>query len=295
MLNLRAGLDTFKYWGNARPTAVDDADRIDPARVRAALLRSRSDWDALFASLRQDGIAVVPGYWSAAKCDQGRAEIDRLIMAHPDVVREWSGGSDKRMFGVESVSPLLAEFHHDPFLRGAGEILGGISLYNFATLGARIDAMLNNNGSGDGWHRDAHGFQYKSILYLSDVSESNGPFEYLPGSHKSWRAAFDTAIGDLPAAPNSRYEPAAVERLVGRFGIKLKSFPGSAGTLLLVNTAGIHRGRPLRSGTRYALTNYFYQPSQISERRIVEFPPLMPGTAERVREDVIAARSARGA
>jgi hypothetical protein len=294
MLSLRAGLETFKYWGNARPAVADDADRIDPTRLRAALLRSRPDWNALFSSLKRDGIAVVPEYWSAAKCEQGRAEIDRLIVAYPKVVREFSGGSDKRMFGVESVSPLLAEFHGDPFLRGVGEMLGGLALYNFATLGARIDATSSNNGSGDGWHRDAHGFQYKSILYLSDVSEINGPFEYLPGSHKSWRAAFDTAIGGLPAAPNSRYELAAVERLVGRFGVKLKSVPGSAGTLLLVNTAGIHRGRPLRSGTRHALTNYFYHPSQISERRITEFPPLMPGTAERVREDLFAERPASG-
>ena len=291
MPSVRAGLETFKYWDNARRAVADHADRIDRALLGPALLRSRLDWNTLFSSLKRDGIAVVPEYWSAARCEQGRGEIDRLIMAHPDVVREFSGGSDKRMFGVESVSPLLAEFHGDPFLRGVGESLGGLALYNFATLGARIDATSSNNGSGDGWHRDAHGFQYKSILYLSDVSEINGPFEYLPGSHKSWRAAFYTAIGDLPAAPNSRYEPAAVERLVGRCGVKLKSFPGSAGTLLLVNTAGIHRGRPLRSGTRYALTNYFYHPSQISERRITEFPPLMPGTAERVRADLFAQRS----
>jgi hypothetical protein len=193
------------------------------------------------------------------------------------------------MFGVESVSSLLSEFHNDAFLRGAGEILSGLALYNFATLGARIDATPDNNGSGDGWHRDAHGFQYKSILYLSDVSEINGPFEYLPGSHKRWRAAFDTLIGDLPPAPNTRYESAVIERLVGRFGIKLRSFPGRAGTLLLVNSSGIHRGRPLRSGTRYALTNYFYRPLEVNEGRIEQFSPLMPGTAERVREDLFAA------
>ena len=164
MLSVRAGLETLKYWGSAKPVAVDRADGIDRRHLRAALLRSRPDWDALFSSLARDGIAVVPNYWPAVKCEQGRAEIDRLILAYPEAVRKFSGGSDKRMFGVESVSPLLAEFHDDPFLRWPGEILGGISLYNFATLGARIDAISENNGSGDGWHRDAHGFQFKSIL-----------------------------------------------------------------------------------------------------------------------------------
>jgi hypothetical protein len=291
MPSVRAGLETLKYWGRARPVAVDHADSIDGARLRANLLHHRRDWDTLFTSVERDGVAVIPEYWSEDKCEQGRAELDRLILAYPDVVRAFSGGSDKRMFGVESVSSLLAEFHGDPFARGVGEILGGVALYNFATLGARIDATPDNNGSGDGWHRDAHGFQYKSILYLSDVTEMNGPFEYLPGSHKRWRATFDTMIGDLPPAPKTRYEPAAVERLVGRFGIKMRSFPGRAGTLLLVNSSGIHRGRPLRSGTRHALTNYFYRSFEVDEARIAQFSPLMPGTAERVRNDLFARRA----
>jgi hypothetical protein len=56
--------------------------------------------------------------------------------------------------------------------------------------------------------------------------------------------------------------------------------------LLLVNTAGIHRGMPLETGVRYALTNYYYHPSSIDEDRIAQFAPLIPGTAERVRLDL---------
>jgi hypothetical protein len=190
------------------------------------------------------------------------------------------------MFGVESVSPLLADFHDDPFLRGFGELIGRLALYNFATLGARIDAMPENNGSGDGWHRDAHGYQFKSILYLSDVSEENGPFEYLPGSHRPWRAVLDTVLGGLPPPPNSRYEPAMIERMVKDFGTRVRQYPASSGTLLLVNTAGMHRGRPLVGGTRYALTNYYYHPFQVNQERIRIFRPLMPGVAERICSDL---------
>jgi hypothetical protein len=190
------------------------------------------------------------------------------------------------MFGVEAVSDVLAEFHHDEFLHGLGEVSGGLELYNFATLGARIDATAENNGSGDGWHRDAHGFQFKSILYLSDVTDENGPFEYLPGSHKQWRAAIDIAIGSLPGAPNTRYEPEAIDRMVSRLGFRRWRYAASAGTLILANTSGLHRGSPLASGCRYALTNYFYHPFQVGESRIEQFAPLMPGAAERVRVDL---------
>jgi hypothetical protein len=148
--------------------------------------------------------------------------------------------------------------------------------------------MPGNNGSGDGWHRDAHGFQFKSILYLSDVGEENGPFEYLPGSHRPWRAALDTAIGGLAPAPGSRCDPAEIARLVRRFGVSPRGFPAPAGTLLLVNSAGIHRGRPLGGGRRYALTNYFYHPFQIDENRIRQFPPMLPGAADRIRRDLLS-------
>ena len=187
---------------------------------------------------------------------------------------------------MESADPIFANFHFDPILKGFGELYGGLTLYNFATLGGRITASATNTGSGDGWHRDAHGHQFKAILYLSDASERNGPFQYLLGSHKLWRMAVDTVFGDLPQAPNTRYAAADIERAAARLHLTMQSFPAAAGTLLLVNTAGIHRGMPLREGTRYALTNYYYNPVNVDEERIAQFSPLLPGTAERVRHDL---------
>lgn len=288
MSRLGAGIRTFLHWKGIERVTAEHARRIDRAAELPALQQYRPDAAELLMALARDGVVAVAEYWPVDKCAAARAEIDRLLGEYPEVVQKFSGGADKRMFGVETKSDLLAEFHNDPFLHGVGEQLGGFRLYNFATLGARIDATSENNGSGDGWHRDAHGYQYKSILYLSDVSEDNGPFEYLVGSHTAWRAALETFIGGVPAAPNTRYEQALVERAVRRLRVKAAQFHGKAGTLLLVNTSGIHRGRPLRSGNRYALTNYCYHPFQIDENRIRTFPVMLPGTAERIRADLLS-------
>ncbi len=285
-MKLRSGIDTYRYWNRLAESRAAKGVQVDGNVLDARLRQLYPDSDRVLNRLRSSGVAAIPAYWSAEKCMVASAEIDRLSKEYPDVVQRNSGGADKRMFGVESVSAQLAAFHDDPFLAAIGERLGGTSLYNFATLGARIDATSENNGSGDGWHRDAHDFQFKAILYLSDVEPENGPFEYVSGSQKKWRAAFDTAVGDFTAAPNTRYEPDLVARLLSRYGRAAEQFVGKAGTLLLVNTSGIHRGRPLQVGSRYALTNYYYHPYQIDRDRVKNFPTLMPGTADRIINDL---------
>jgi hypothetical protein len=286
MVKIRSAVETFRYWNQTSQVCAEQARQVDRVALRSDLRQVLPDGKRIERALLRDGIAVIADYWPADKCAAGRDEIDRLISTYPQAVQTSSGDSDKRMFGIESVSPLLAEFHYDPVLSRIGELIGGFTLYNFATLGARIDASPLNNGSGDGWHRDGHGFQFKSILYLSDVSQENGPFQFLPGSHKQWRAAFDTAAGGLPPAPSARYEPEAIERMARHFGARIRQYPAKAGTVLLVNTAGIHRGKPLVSGSRYALTNYFYHPFQVGLNRVKKFHPLMPGTAERICADL---------
>ena len=39
---------------------------------------------------------------------------------------------------------------------------------------------------------------------------------------------------------------------------RIKTLEGKAGTLILVDTSMIHRGKPLNHGSRYAITNYYY-------------------------------------
>lgn len=274
------------HWIRARRAATSMTRATDRAALRQDLQACRADLDAALAQIEQNGVAVIPAYWPAEKCEAACGAFNRVLAVHPKSVQVYSGGSDRRMYGMESADPLFADFHDDPFLQGFGELDGGLELYNFATLGGYIQASDGNPGSGDGWHRDAHGYQFKAILYLTNTAPENGPFQYLLGSHKHWRVAIDTAVGDLPEAPQTRYTDSDIVRVAERLGLTRQSFPAPAGTLLLVNTAGIHRGMPLEMGQRYALTNYYYNPVNVDEARIAQFSPLLPGTAERVRKDL---------
>lgn len=289
MLNLGAGARAFSYWARMLRKRARAASPMDAAEKRRLLVAARKDTDAIAQTVRKDGVAVLPGYWPADRCALARAEIDRIIATCPQSVQARSNGADKRVFGVESVSDLLMDFHADPFLQRFGELIGGLDIYNFATLGARIEATRENAGSGEGWHRDAHGFQFKAIIYLSDTSMDNGPFQYLVGSHKLWRAVTDSMVVNVVDPQQTRFTDNDIARLAAR-NIEQRAFPGKAGTLLLVNTAGIHRGMPLESAERYALTNYYYDRDQIDEGRLVHFGPMVPGTVERISRDLLAAK-----
>lgn len=287
MTSILAGLRTWRLWHHLKRTAQRRALPVDCNRLHDVLSAKRPDLDRLLDSVRTHGVVAVPDYWTADQCALARAEIDRIIRENPDQVQKHSNGADKRMFGVESASNILMEFHADPFLRQFGELLGGLDIYNFATLAGRIDATSENIGSGAGWHRDANSFQYKSIMYLSDTTAENGPFEYLIASHTSLRAAVDVALADIVNPDSTRFTDEDVGRICAR-GVERRSFPAKAGTLLLVNTAGIHRGMPLQQGARYALTNYYYHGYEVDEERIEKFSPLIPGAANRIRNDMRA-------
>ncbi len=291
-MTVQAGLRTARYWARIQRTTRRDAVPADRARIASELALGRADAAEIADALARDGVAAVPGYWSPERCAGARAALERALALHPEALRVASGGSDRRLYGAEAVAPELAAFHADAWTRRMGELASGFGLYPFATLGARIDATPSNRGSGDGWHRDWHGSQFKSILYLCDVGDDNGPFEYVLGSQRARRAVLDTLFGGLPAAPATRYTPEQVERVVARSGATRRVFPGAAGTLLLVNSAGIHRGRPLASGARLALTNYYYPPSRVDEALLRHFSPLAPGAAERIRRELGLAREA---
>ncbi len=285
---IRDGLKTIRYWQAQFALLNENGTQIDRKALLDAARSLQPGFDEILSSLHRDGVAVIADYWPRERCGTARTEIDRMMKEHPACIRHFSANSDKRMFGVETLGDCCATFHHDAFLKSVGEIEFGFALYNLVTLGARIDATTSNRGSGDGWHRDAFGYQFKAILYLCDVTEENGPFEYVPGSQKSWRAGLDGALGRYPVPPESRIARESMDALVRQRKIAPRHFEAKAGTVILANTAGVHGGAPLKSGLRYALTNYYYFPHQIGKSLVEKFQPLPPGKVDQFESFLVA-------
>jgi hypothetical protein len=106
----------------------------------------------------------------------------------------------------------------------------------------------------DMFHRDVDDFRFiKLFIYLTDVSPENGPHVFIKGSHND---AHWVKRGPIPDDGVQKY-----------FGNdKFITFTAPAGTVFLENTWGIHRGSPLKSGSRLILQVLYTLTGCVPER-----------------------------
>ena len=88
------------------------------------------------------------------------------------------------------------------------------------------------------WHRDYNDRHLlKVFVYLTDVDEESGPFEYVP------RSAAGGELGDLwPWRPLGKNYPPQDELAAKLAGRPVQTFTAPKGTVIFCNTSGFHRG-----------------------------------------------------
>lgn len=102
----------------------------------------------------------------------------------------------------------------------------------FANKGASQAAQM--------FHFDMDRFKFlKFFFYLKDVHTDNGPHCYIRGTHKSIPPEIrkDRRIDDSELTSFFKRED-------------IKEFTGGKGTILAVDTRGLHKGKPLTKGSR---------------------------------------------
>jgi hypothetical protein len=114
--------------------------------------------------------------------------------------------------------------------------------------------------SSQRWHRDYNDKHLlKVFLYLVDVDEHMGPFQYVAGSQPG--GPYADAWGWQPLGQNYPTE----EELEGRIPPEaVQTFTGPAGTLLFCNTAGFHRGGFSTTEPRVLATATYSSPASLA-------------------------------
>ena len=237
----------------------ESAELIIREARRHAFGNVSDDFITLSNQVRRSGYGIIEGYWSSDRCREAVDAIDCELENTITKCHRWDDAdrADQRLWYSERMGGLAEEFHSDPFIESFRRAHSGVVKADKLLLAARLNAVFGNKGSGGGWHRDSpHRSQFKAILYLSDVKEENGPFEYLEGSHLVSDSL--RMLAKKIVKPNQyRFTEEEIQLIVSSKKPPF-TFTASAGTLLLVDTKGIHRGRPISAGTRYAYTQYCF-------------------------------------
>jgi hypothetical protein len=232
--------------------------------------------------LRANGIAIVPfaeliaddGLWEALKAD-----MDTFAAAAESELEHDGGAKRKKDFlirryprGKKKLPREPAILPSDgPWLRyAAGDALLGIvnayrgaqvklvdfDLWYTIPVGAEAERVASQE-----WHRDPEDQHVvKVFLYFSDVDQDAGPFEYIPQSAEGFK------YGRLwPWGEGERYPPTEeLEAAVPSADRILAT--GSAGTLVICDTSGFHRGGYARTKPRILSTHTYVNKKITPER-----------------------------
>ena len=224
--------------------------------------------------VRRDGVCAVENFLSADECAHLCTENKVFMDAFPGAVQVDVFGADRRVFLGKTPPGHLADVFADSRLASCASVILGAGTVNLATLAGHLTAVPGNIGSGGGWHRDSFTNQFKAMIYLSDVGPENGPFQYIRGSHHLRSMICDQRLAELRVG-QVRVRDEQIAKLVDENPQRLITLTGLAGTLILANTTGLHRGMPIISGERYALTNYYFPPRALTAELTGHFKPIL--------------------
>ncbi|MBV9861203.1 MAG: phytanoyl-CoA dioxygenase family protein [Alphaproteobacteria bacterium] len=113
-------------------------------------------------------------------------------------------------------------------------------------------------------HADAFHPSVKAWLFLTDVSADQGPFMYVPGSHRltrrrlAWEREVSLSARSDPDYQTSRGSPRVTPAALRRLGLpEPKVFAVPANTLVVADTVGFHaRGASARPSIRVEIWAY---------------------------------------
>jgi hypothetical protein len=232
--------------------------------------------------LREAGIAIVPfadlvgdeALWEALKAD-----MDAFVASAEHELEHGGGAKRKKDFLIRRYPRGRKKLPKEPailpsngqWLRyAAGDpLLGVVNAYR----GARIklvdfDLWYTIPVGGEAertasqeWHRDPEDQHVvKVFLYFSDVDEDAGPFEYVRHSAEGFE------YGHLwPWGEGERYPPTEeLEQAIPPSERILAT--GPAGTLVICDTSGFHRGGYARTRPR-VLSTHTYVNKKITPER----------------------------
>lgn len=221
-------------------------------RSRLKLTSERlTDWEKhCIKQINLNSAFVIENYWSREKAFRVKDKLEEFHNSNePYVLGNYLKDELVRIYHVERILPELKEFRFDPFVLKIASAYNGQPSYSGALV-YQHDTVHGRDKSH--YHVDTFTRQFKSIMYLDDVNNGNGPFSYIPGSHRKRSFLIKKQIRGNDNNKNNVFDEDEITSI--KYEEEQVCMP--AGSLLVFDTACIHRGAPQEERSRSVLMNY---------------------------------------
>ncbi len=218
---------------------------------------SKEDKEIL-KEIQQNGYSIIDNFLSKEECSSIIDEINLFCETRFEDVTLFED-FDSRIYGFNKASTKVDSFlKNQRLINILGKYAENKKLTFSFTLGQKTNFKKNNPGSGLGWHIDHTVLKYpKALIYLADVNLDNGPFQYVKGTNKLINKIL-IRLKNNYNFDKGKFTNEQVEEIIKKNNYILKTFCLKAGSLILFDGNGIHRGSPLNLAKRFSLTNYYY-------------------------------------
>ncbi|MBI66148.1 MAG: hypothetical protein CMG64_07650 [Candidatus Marinimicrobia bacterium] len=208
------------------------------------IILSRNDNSLIANEIRKEGFFLVKDFLSTEDCKALIEEFEKnSSQATPFE-------NDQRIFGIQHLSRKYREkILESDLIQEVTSFYCGKNYKIQTLLASRIEyTNIAKYGSGGGLHRDSFASQLKAIIYLNDVNKDNGPLQYVRKSNNFM------SLSEFLFKFGKRNRDEEEETLDAN---QLETLKAKAGTLLFVDSRGMHKGKALSAGHRYSTTSYF--------------------------------------
>jgi len=208
--------------------------------------------------IKKNGICILNNFFDENILKKLELEFEKIFNNYKnkiEILDKENCSNDERIFYAEKYSKYIKDiFYNNSFFEEIAltynKKLNKKTLLNKLTF---EEGKIKNSGAG--WHRDNHICQFKAIMYLTDVSEENGNFQFLTNSSTKHIGYPEPRTKNY----NTRFHDHTIEKIIQNDkNINILNIIGKKGTVILVDTTYIHRGNIIKSGERKAFTQYFF-------------------------------------
>ena len=214
-------------------------------------------------ALKEDGHFIIGEAYSPDLC---KSMIEFIDDYKPDEKTEINYlGTEMRIWDAQRKDRLMAKFYQECNIFISCLLQCDKEAYTLLAIRNKARDTSKALYTQGRWHVDSFGKMLKIFLFLNETTESSGPFEFIPNTHtKSFKlrmllngSYFQPSDFFSGKRAYQKLDDAWVNGLTAK---GYRPFPVicKAGTILVIDATSIHRARPCREGSRYAITTYYH-------------------------------------